>query len=99
VWFLVKLLVFLFCYVWLRATLPRLRYDQLMDLGWKALIPLSLFWLLLIAALRVGRDAGWKTIYVFIGALVVGFVCWTALGAALKLGTRAAEAARIEEAT
>jgi NADH-quinone oxidoreductase subunit H len=98
VWFLVKLLVFLFCYVWLRATLPRLRYDQLMDLGWKALIPLSLFWLLLIAALRVGRDAGWKTIYVFIGALAIGFVCWTALGAALKLGTRAAEAARIEEA-
>ena len=43
-WFLGKTLVFLFIYVWLRAALPRLRYDQLMDLGWKVLIPLSLGW-------------------------------------------------------
>ncbi len=46
-WFLGKTLVFLFLYVWLRAALPRLRYDQLMDLGWKVLIPLSLGWVLL----------------------------------------------------
>src|SRR5215210_2922055 len=61
VWFFAKLLCFLFVYVWLRATLPRFRYDQLMDLGWKRLIPLSLFWLLLVAALRVGNDRGWNT--------------------------------------
>ena len=42
VWFLIKLSFFLFFYVWLRATFPRLRYDQLMGLGWKVLLPLSL---------------------------------------------------------
>jgi NADH-quinone oxidoreductase subunit H len=50
VWFLLKTLVFLFVFVWLRAALPRLRYDQLMDLGWKRLIPMTLGWLLLVAA-------------------------------------------------
>ena len=52
-WFLLKMFVFLFTYVWLRATLPRLRYDQLMDLGWKRLIPFSLFWLLVLAAMQI----------------------------------------------
>jgi NADH-quinone oxidoreductase subunit H len=67
VWFLGKTLVFLFVYVWLRAALPRLRYDQLMDLGWKVLIPLSLGWVLLVAAGRVG---GFWGIGVFAGMLV-----------------------------
>ena len=42
VWFLIKLGFFIFCYIWLRATFPRLRYDQLMSLGWKVLLPASL---------------------------------------------------------
>jgi NADH-quinone oxidoreductase subunit H len=67
-WFLGKTLVFLFVYVWLRAALPRLRYDQLMDLGWKVLIPLSLGWVLIIAAVTLGR---WWGIGV-IAALLVG---------------------------
>jgi NADH-quinone oxidoreductase subunit H len=54
-WFAGKTVVFLYCYVWVRAALPRMRYDQLMDFGWKLLIPLSLAWLLVIAAIQESR--------------------------------------------
>jgi NADH-quinone oxidoreductase subunit H len=57
VWFLAKTFVFLFVYVWLRAALPRLRYDQLMTLGWKYLIPASLAWLMIVAGFVV--DGWW----------------------------------------
>ncbi len=52
-WFTSKVLVALFVFVWLRGTLPRLRYDQFMALGWKVLVPLSLLWILLVDAVRV----------------------------------------------
>jgi NADH-quinone oxidoreductase subunit H len=45
VWFLLKICFFLFVYLWVRATLPRYRYDQLMQLGWKVLIPVTIVWL------------------------------------------------------
>jgi NADH-quinone oxidoreductase subunit H len=56
-WFLGKTIIFLFVFVWLRAALPRLRYDQLMDIGWKRLIPLSLGWLLIVAGFVI--DSWW----------------------------------------
>jgi NADH-quinone oxidoreductase subunit H len=48
-WLLAKVLFVMFCFLWVRATFPRFRYDQLMRLGWKVFLPLSLFWLVLTA--------------------------------------------------
>ncbi|MGA2208389.1 MAG: NADH-quinone oxidoreductase subunit NuoH [Acidimicrobiales bacterium] len=70
-WFAGKTLVFLYAYVWVRAALPRMRYDQLMDFGWKFLIPLSLGWLLVIAGIEESR---WWGIAVLIGCGLVYLV-------------------------
>ncbi|HVB91390.1 MAG TPA: NADH-quinone oxidoreductase subunit NuoH [Acidimicrobiales bacterium] len=58
IYFLLKTVAFCFIYVWFRAALPRLRYDQLMDLGWKRLIPLTLAWLLMVASVVTWRWGG-----------------------------------------
>jgi NADH-quinone oxidoreductase subunit H len=84
VWFVLKLLVFLYIYVWFRATLPRLRYDQLMNLGWKVLIPVSLGWFMLLAAFRIGQDRGWNRWAV--GA--IGIVVLVMAASLLMLATR-----------
>ena len=67
-WFLGKTVVFCYIQVWIRASLPRLRYDQLMDLGWKRLIPLSLGWLLVVAGIIESTAWGFG----LIGAGLVG---------------------------
>ena len=67
-WFLIKTGAFLFFYVWVRAALPRLRYDQLMDLGWKLLIPVALAWLLVVAGMQVSRIYGLVLFVVFAAA-------------------------------
>ena len=75
IWLIAKVLVFLYVYVWMRATLPRFRYDQLMDLGWKILIPASLGWFMLMAVLRLGRDEDWNVVVVTIVAAVIILGC------------------------
>jgi NADH-quinone oxidoreductase subunit H len=57
-WFLGKTFAFLYVFIWLRGTLPRLRYDQFMRLGWKGLVPLSLLWIVAIFAIRTYRNSG-----------------------------------------
>jgi NADH-quinone oxidoreductase subunit H len=71
-WFLGKLMGFIFFYIWLRGTLPRLRYDQFMKLGWKILIPISLAWILLVATVRaVGRETNFSRTTLLVAAAVV----------------------------
>ncbi len=87
-WFFVKTVAFAFSYVWFRAALPRFRYDQLMDLGWKKLIPLSLGWLLVVAGFLIAPAWGFA-----MGAVVL--LAWTMLTRAFEIGTtreRGAEA-------
>ena len=93
-WFLGKTLVFLFIYVWLRAALPRLRYDQLMDLGWKILIPLSLGWVLVLAAFLVNR---WWGLGVFVALLGAGglLVRSVVVGSGTDAGSEAIEAPEV----
>jgi NADH-quinone oxidoreductase subunit H len=57
IWFAVKTALIMFVFLWARATLPRFRYDQLMRLGWKVFLPLTLFWVVLTAGLLITFDA------------------------------------------
>ena len=97
IWLLVKMFVFLYIFVLIRGTLPRFRYDQLMDLGWKILIPLSLAWLLLLAAINVGRDAGWNLgLTILIGFVGIGGLCFLILTRAMEMSRQRRELGEVE---
>jgi NADH-quinone oxidoreductase subunit H len=71
-WFLLKVALFMFLFLWLRGSLPRIRYDQLMRLGWKVLIPSALAWTLIVATARVYRQQGASPgVYIIGGGIIV----------------------------
>jgi NADH-quinone oxidoreductase subunit H len=72
-WFMLKLLVLLYGTVLIRATLPRMRYDQLMDLGWKYLIEIAFLWVMVSAVVVIGRQEGWN-LWIVVPAAAVGAV-------------------------
>ncbi len=93
-WFLLKVVGFLFFFIWLRGSLPRIRYDQLMTLGWKGLIPAALAWALIAATIRVlRRQGGSVPVYLVGGAIVVVLILlWWAWDAKVAGRARAEEA-------
>ncbi len=77
IWFIGKVLAFVFFFIWLRGSLPRMRYDQFMKLGWKYLIPISLAWIVAVATLRVARLEGWfesDNLPIIIGVVLIAFL-------------------------
>ncbi|MGC4756946.1 NADH-quinone oxidoreductase subunit NuoH [Micromonospora trifolii] len=79
-WFFGKVIALVFVFVWLRGTLPRLRYDQFMRLGWKVLLPINLVWILVLSGLRSIED--WDTrgkviaVGIPAGILLIATIFW-----------------------
>jgi NADH-quinone oxidoreductase subunit H len=91
-WFTVKVLGLLFVTVWLRASLPRMRYDRLMSLGWKYLIEIAILWVLVSTALIVGKEEGWQPFIVAPIAGGIGVLAFLTLYMAIpKPGERVEE--------
>ncbi|MFI6766411.1 NADH-quinone oxidoreductase subunit NuoH [Streptomyces sp. NPDC050355] len=75
-WFTLKVQLLLFFFIWLRGTLPRVRYDQFMKLGWKVLIPVSMVWLMLVATVRALKNEGYdfSQIVLYVAGSAVGLL-------------------------
>jgi NADH-quinone oxidoreductase subunit H len=94
-WFFVKIMAFMFFFVWLRGTLPRLRYDQLMRLGWKVLVPINLAWILVVSGVQTFANASNTSPLqrlVIIGAVVLVILLVVLFWPSRKKKTETAEA-------
>jgi NADH-quinone oxidoreductase subunit H len=80
-WFTIKVAVFLFLFIWLRATLPRMRYDILMSFGWKVLIPVALAWVLFTAVvLVVDFSAYRRQLFIAVGVIAIALIGMSLFG-------------------
>jgi NADH-quinone oxidoreductase subunit H len=71
-WWLIKVQLFIFVFIWLRGTLPRMRYDQFMKFGWKVLIPVSIAWIMIVAAARALRnEVALTTTEILLGGAII----------------------------
>ncbi|MEQ3539791.1 NADH-quinone oxidoreductase subunit NuoH [Pseudonocardia tropica] len=95
--FIIKVLLFLFVFIWLRGTLPRFRYDQFMKLGWKVLVPVMLVWIVAIFGIRAFVNTGSDN-YVLLLSLI-GFALAVVLAVAFLLPDRQTEAPPVEPAS
>jgi NADH-quinone oxidoreductase subunit H len=80
-WFIAKVVAVVYLYIWIRLTLPRIRYDRLMSFGWKFLIPIGLLWVLATGAVVVlpdvyGRGALLTGALIVVGAILVASLLW-----------------------
>ncbi|MFF4760641.1 NADH-quinone oxidoreductase subunit NuoH [Streptomyces sp. NPDC001292] len=92
-WFVIKVQLLLFFFIWLRGTLPRVRYDQLMRLGWKVLIPVSVAWLMLVATVRVLRNEnyGFADIALYVAGAVLAVLVLSFVADMFRERTKSAE--------
>jgi NADH-quinone oxidoreductase subunit H len=91
-WFLVKVLALLFATVWVRASLPRMRYDRLMSLGWKWLIEIAILWVLVTATIQLAPLENWNRAAATLIALIVALGAYGVLYAAMpKSGEKVEE--------
>lgn len=94
-WFFGKVFGFIFVFIWLRGTLPRMRYDQFMRFGWKVLIPVSIAWVLIVSTARYLRNAGSVDTQMLLFA--AGAVLVLGVGISYLLETKAKRIAKLED--
>jgi NADH-quinone oxidoreductase subunit H len=98
-WWVIKVQLFIFVFIWLRGTLPRLRYDQFMKFGWKVLIPVALIWIVVVSIARLFRTdvALTNTELLVVGAVSIAVLLLAAWLLQLRSDRRADKKAQAEE--